>query len=40
MNVQDSELRPNQLLAAPPDAEWQRWQPLLEPAHMPLGQVL
>jgi hypothetical protein len=39
MNVQDSELHPNQLLAALPDAEWQRWQPPLEPVHMPLGQV-
>jgi len=30
----------NQLLAALPEAEWQRWQPLLEPVHLPLGQVL
>ncbi len=30
----------NQLLATLPDAEWQRWLPLLEPVNMPLGQVL
>jgi len=30
----------NQLLAALPEAEWQRWLPLLEPVHLPLGQVL
>src|SRR5258708_20770457 len=30
----------NQLLAALPDNEWQRWQAHLEPVHMPLGQVL
>ena len=30
----------NHLLAALPDAEWQRLQPLLEPVEMPLGQVL
>ena len=30
----------NQLLAALPDAEWRRWQPLLEAVEMPLGQVL
>jgi CRP-like cAMP-binding protein len=27
-------------LAALPDAEWQRWEPLLQPVGMPLGQVL
>lgn len=32
--------RRNQLLAALPDAEWQRWQPQLEWVDMPLGQVL
>jgi CRP-like cAMP-binding protein len=32
--------RKNQLLAALPGAEWQRWQPLLEAVAMPLGQVL
>lgn len=32
--------RANQLLAALPDAEWQRWLPLLEPVDLPLGQVL
>ena len=32
--------RKNQLLAALPEAEWLRWQPLLEAVDMPLGQVL
>ncbi len=32
--------RTNLLLAALPAAEWRRWQPLLEPVEMPLGQVL
>jgi CRP-like cAMP-binding protein len=35
-----SEPRQNRLLAALPDAELQRWRPLLEPADLPLGQVL
>lgn len=30
----------NHLLAALPEAEWQRLQPCLEPVEMPLGQVL
>jgi CRP-like cAMP-binding protein len=30
----------NSLLAALPDLEWQRWEPLLQPVVMPLGQVL
>lgn len=30
----------NHLLAALPEAEWQRWLPQLEPVEMPLGQVL
>ena len=30
----------NHLLAALPDAEWQRLQPFLEPVEMSLGQVL
>ena len=30
----------NQLLAALPDVEWQRWQPYLEAVDMPLGGVL
>ena len=30
----------NRLLAALPDAEWQRWQPQLEAVDMPHGQVL
>jgi CRP-like cAMP-binding protein len=32
--------RKNQLLAALPTSEWLRWQPLLEWADMPLGQVI
>jgi CRP-like cAMP-binding protein len=32
--------RSNDLLAALPEAEWQRWAPKLEPVDMPLGQVL
>ncbi len=32
--------RANWLLAALPEAEWQRWLPLLEPVALPLGQVL
>ena len=32
--------RRNELLAALPDAEWARWQPLLEWVEMPLSQVL
>ena len=30
----------NQLLAALPKAEWQRWRPQLEPVDLPLGLVL
>jgi len=32
--------RHNKLLASLPEAEWQRWQPLLEPVTLSLGQVL
>ena len=32
--------RKNQLLAALPNDEWQRWLPQLEPTEMPLGKVL
>jgi CRP-like cAMP-binding protein len=32
--------RQNQLLAALPDSEWQRWLPLLEFVELPLGRVL
>lgn len=35
-----SDPRDNQLLAALPDTEWQRWRPQLEWVDMPLGQVL
>jgi CRP-like cAMP-binding protein len=35
-----AEPRNNFLLAALPDPEWERWQPLLERVEMPLGQVL
>ena len=32
--------RTNHLLAALPEAEWQRWLPHLEPVELPLGKVL
>lgn len=32
--------RKNQLLAALPDEEWQRWAPQLEFVDMPLGDVV
>jgi CRP-like cAMP-binding protein len=35
-----SDPRANQLLAALPDAEWQRWLPQLEAIDLPLGKVL
>jgi CRP-like cAMP-binding protein len=35
-----AEERENSLLAALPDPEWRRWEPLLEQVDMPLGQVL
>ena len=35
-----AEQRENSLLAALPDPEWRRWEPLLQPIDMPLGQVL
>jgi CRP-like cAMP-binding protein len=35
-----AEQRENSLLAALPDPEWRRWEPLLQPVDMPLGQVL
>ncbi|CAD5365912.1 cAMP-binding domain of CRP or a regulatory subunit of cAMP-dependent protein kinases [Rubrivivax sp. A210] len=35
-----SDPRQNHLLAALPDAEWERWLPLLERVEMPLGQVM
>jgi CRP-like cAMP-binding protein len=34
------EARRNHLLAALPEADWQRWQPQLEWVSLPLGQVL
>jgi CRP-like cAMP-binding protein len=38
--LDSAEPRNNFLLAALPDAEWRRWQSLLEKVEMPLGQVL
>jgi len=38
--LDSAEPRNNSLLAALPDSEWGRWQPLLEKVEMPLGQVL
>ena len=32
--------RENHLLASLPEAEWQRWLPMLEPVDLPLGKVL
>ena len=32
--------RDNQLLAALPQAEWERWEPYLEPVELTVGQVL
>jgi CRP-like cAMP-binding protein len=40
MNTLSPDLKENHLLAALPDAEWQRWLPQLERVEMPLGQVL
>jgi CRP-like cAMP-binding protein len=38
--VQIQSARRNQLLAALPSAEWERWLPQLESVEMPLGKVL
>ena len=35
-----NESRENQLLAALPEADWQRWRPQLEGVELPLGEVL
>ena len=35
-----ADAKKNHLLAALPDAEWERWLPALEAVDMPLGQVL
>jgi CRP-like cAMP-binding protein len=40
MNTLSPDPVENHLLAALPDAEWQRWLPQLERVEMPLGQVL
>ena len=40
VNSRTPDRRTNHLLAALPDAEWQRWLPELESIDMPLGQVL
>ncbi|ODV07958.1 MAG: Crp/Fnr family transcriptional regulator [Rubrivivax sp. SCN 70-15] len=40
MKVTTADPRANRLLAALPDAEWQRWQAELEGVRMPLGEVL
>lgn len=37
---QVSTARTNHLLAALPDTIWERWEPLLEPVELPLGQVI
>ena len=38
--TQPDNSRQNELLACLPDAEWQRWEPLLELVDLPLGKVL
>ena len=38
--LQSAEPKNNFLLAALPDSEWERWQPLLERVEIPLGEVL
>src|ERR1700722_20123583 len=38
--LDSAEARDNFLLAALPDPEWERWQPLMEWVEMSLGQVL
>jgi hypothetical protein len=35
-----SDPRRNRLIAASPEAEWLRWQPLLEWVELPLGEVM
>ena len=40
MNTPSPDPAENHLLAALPDAEWQRWLPQFERVEMPLGQVL
>jgi CRP-like cAMP-binding protein len=40
VNTQSPDPTENDLLAALPDADWQRWLPQLERVEMPLGQVL
>ena len=40
MTRPDLDPKANQLLAALPSGEWQRWLPQLEAVEMPLGQVL
>jgi CRP-like cAMP-binding protein len=40
VNAVAGDAKKNQLLAALPEAEWERWLPKLEPVAMPLGQVL
>jgi CRP-like cAMP-binding protein len=40
MTTVRSDPKENQLLAALPDVEWQRWLPQLECVKMPLGEVL
>ena len=40
MTIEATQPRQNHLLAALPEAEWLRWQPLLERVPLPLGKVL
>jgi len=40
LNLNAADPKSNRLLAVLPEADWQRWLPLLEWVDMPLGQVL
>ncbi len=40
MTATRTDAKNNDLLAALPEAEWQRWLPQLEPVDLPLGKVL
>ena len=40
MSASPADAKKNDLLAALPAAEWERWLPQLDPVDMPLGEVL
>ena len=39
-HTKDPDPRQNHLLASLPATEWARWEPLLEPVELPLGEIL